>query len=107
MSFRLLIGVVAGVALLAGAPQSKKTSDNDPDLKEIRDYRLSMDGFQKFVNAYKSMMTDGKAQTCFKDSPPGNEKTLDLGEKKLNECTAAAADIKGAGLKPREFLVLT
>ena len=92
---------------MAAAPQAKKNADSDPDIREIRDYRLSMEALQKFANAYKSMMADAKAQTCFKDSSPGNEKTLDLGEKKLNECPAAVADIKAAGLKPREFLVLT
>jgi hypothetical protein len=107
MTFRLLVSVVVGAALMTAAPQAKKSTDSDPDIKELRDYRLSMDALQKFANAYKSMMADSKAQMCFKDSPPGNEKTLDLGEKKLNECPAAVADIKGAGLKPREFLVLT
>jgi hypothetical protein len=92
---------------MAAPPQAKKSADSDLDLREIRNYRLSMDALQKFANAYKVMMADSKAQTCFKDSPPGNEKSLDLGEKKLNECPAAIADLKGAGLKPREFLVLT
>jgi hypothetical protein len=107
MTFRLLVSVAVGAALMAAAPQAKKNADSDPDIKEIRDYRLSMDALQKFANAYKAMMADSKAQTCFKDSPPGNEKSLDLGEKKLNECPAATADLKGAGLKTREFLVLT
>jgi hypothetical protein len=92
---------------MAAAPQAKKNADSDPDIREIRNYRLSMDALQKFANAYKAMMADSKAQTCFKDSPPGNEKSLDLGEKQLNECLAAITDLKGAGLKPREFLVLT
>ena len=107
MTFRLLVSVAVGAALMAAAPQAKKNADSDPDIREIRDYRLSMDALQKFANAYKAMMADSKAQACFKDSPPGNEKSLDLGEKKLNECPAAVADIKAAGLKPREFLVLT
>ena len=107
MTFRLLVSVAVGAALMAAAPQAKKNADSDSDIKEIRDYRLSMDALQKFANAYKAMMADSKAQSCFKDSSPGNEKTLDLGEKKLNECPAAVAGIKGAGLKPREFLVLT
>ena len=107
MTFRLLVGIAVGTALLAATPQAKKNADSDPDIREIRDYRLSMDALQKFANAYKAMMADSKAQACFKDSPPGNEKSLDLGEKRLNECPAATADLKGAGLKPREFLVLT
>jgi hypothetical protein len=107
MTFRLLVSVAMGAALTTAAPQAKKSADSDPDIREMRDYRLSMDALQKFSNAYKSMMGDSKAQMCFKDSPPGNEKTLDLGEKKLNECPAAVADLKAVGLKPREFLVLT
>jgi hypothetical protein len=108
MKLRVLVTIAAAAAMMAAAPQrTKKTVENDPDLREIRDYRLSMDAIQRYVASYKAMMGDAKAQACFKDSPPGNAPTLDKGEKMFNDCAPAVADIKGAGMKPREFLVLT
>jgi len=110
MKFRVLTitAAAAAVALLAAAPQrAKKTAENDPDLREIRDYRLSMDAIQRYVAGFKAMMGDAKARACFKDSPPGNAPTIDKGEKIVNDCPPAVADLKSAGVKPREFLVLT
>jgi len=53
------------------------------------------------------MQKDTAAATCFKDKPPGNQATIDLGQKQIESCPAAVADLKAAGLTPREFLVLT
>jgi len=108
MTFRLIAAAVLSTALLSAAPQTRaKNATNDPDLKEMRDYRLNMDVLQKYVNAYKAAMSDQKAQACFKNSPPGNAPTLDKGEKMITDCTAAVAALKSAGLKPREFLIIT
>ncbi len=96
-------------AAVTAAPQgarAKRTADNDPDLKEMRDYRLSMDKIQKYVAAYKAVVKDPTA-TCLKDNSPGDAKTLAEGEKRIASCGRAGADIESAGLKPREFLVLT
>ena len=100
--------IFAGIAI-AGAQQTgrrAKTAENDPDLKEMRDYRLSMDNIQKYVTAFKALSSDPTA-TCLKDNPPGNAKTLAEGDKIIANCGHAAADIRGAGLKPHEFMVMT
>jgi hypothetical protein len=67
-------------------------------MKEIRAYRLNMDIVQKFVRA---------AKTGFENSPPGDASSLDAGEKIIKSCPAALADLDAAGLKPREFLIVT
>ena len=108
---------IAGLALVlafAGAPfaaaqqasRHAQTSENDPDLKEMRDYRLSLDNIQKYVAAFKALSNDPTA-TCLKDNPPGNAKTLAEGDKIIANCGHATADIRGAGLKPHDFMVMS
>lgn len=102
-----LATAVFAVAALAAPPATKhvrRTLENDPDLREMRDYRLSMDKIQRYVDAFERMKANPSAQ-CL--NSPGNAPTLNDGEKIINACPAAANAIRAAGLKPREFLVLT
>jgi hypothetical protein len=94
------------LASLSATAQSRARKD-DPDLKEIRDYRLSMDIVDRYVRAFKGASADPVAKKCFDNNPPGNAPSLDAGEKIINACPAAVAGIKTAGLKPREFLIVT
>jgi hypothetical protein len=106
---RLTLALAFAGACIAGAQQAgrhAKAADNDPDLKEMRDYRLSMDKIQKYVAAFKALSNDPTA-ACLKDNPPGNAKTLAEGDKIIANCGHAAADIRSAGLKPHEFLVMS
>lgn len=91
-------------ATLAAQSRSKA---NDPDLKEIRAYRLNMDVVQRYVHAYQMVGTDAAAKKCFEKSPPGNAASLNEGEKQINACPAAVALLNSAGMKPREFLIVT
>ena len=107
-----LVVVLASASawLAAAAPQAqspRRTAENDPDSKEMRDYRLSIDNIQKYVAASKALGGDPSAASCFKDHPPGNAKTFAEGDKIIASCGRAAADISGAGLKPHDFLVMT
>lgn len=100
------LGLTLAPTAAPQATAAKKTPANDPDMKEIKEYRLSIEGIQKYVAAFKALVADTSA-VCLKEAPPGNAKTLAEGEKILAGCGHAAADISGAGLKPREFLVIT
>lgn len=105
----LALALAFAGAAFAGAQQPghhAKTAGNDPDLKEMRDFRLSMDNIQKYVAAFKALSNDPTA-TCLKDNPPGNAKTLAEGAKIIANCGHAAADIRGAGLKSHDFNVMT
>lgn len=93
-----------GAAAQTGA---RKDRADDADMKEIRDYRLSMSNIQKFVTATKSIMGDAASARCVKDKSTGDMPTLDAGEKILNGCPEAAALIKKAGLAPREYVVMS
>jgi len=105
MTLRTLTLLALAAAAVA-SPQARKRA-NDPDMREIRDYRLSLDKIQHYIDASKAMQKDPAAAACFKDKPPGNQATIDLGQKQIEGCPAAVADLKAAGLTPREFLVLT
>jgi hypothetical protein len=105
------LAVVLASAWLAAAapraPSAGRTAENDPDSKEMRDYRLSIDNIQKYVAASKALAGDPSAVVCFKNNPPGNAKTFAEGDKIIASYGRAAADISGAGLKPHDFLVMT
>lgn len=89
------------------AAQSRAKKADSPDLKEIRDYRLNLDVVQRFAQAFKTINGDATAKKCFDNGAPGNAPTLDAGEKLIAACPPAIADLKSAGMKPREFLVVT
>jgi len=97
-----------GALLLSAvaAPAQSKKADT-PDLKEIRDYRLNMDVIQRYLQVFKTINSDAAAKKCFENSAAGNAPSLDAGEKLINACPPAIADLKSAGVKPREFLVVT
>jgi hypothetical protein len=99
--------IVVFLFVAALAPSQSARRAETPDGKEIKEYRLNMDVIQRYLNAYKMASNDAGAKKCFDNSPPGNAPTLDAGEKLINACPAAVAIIKNAGLKPREFLVIT
>jgi hypothetical protein len=109
MTMHRSLALLGGMLLAAGlaAPQSHAGKADSPDLKEIRDYRLNMDVIQRYVAAFKKMSTDPAAKKCLDNNTSGNAQTLDASEKNLNTCPAAIADIKAAGMKPREFLIVT
>lgn len=109
MTFRHSVALIATILLATGvaAAQSRARKGDDPDTKEIRDYRLTMDVIQRYTRAVKSATEDPGAKKCFEKDSPGNAPSLDAGEKIINACPAAVADLKTAGLKPREFLILT
>jgi hypothetical protein len=109
MTFYRTVTLIQGVLLLAAlAPaQSRSKKANDPDVKEMRDYRLTMDNIGRYMNSFKIVTNDAVAKKCFENNPPGNAPTLDAGEKIINACPAAVADLNKAGIKPREFLIMT
>ena len=104
-SFVLASALLAAAGVAASQSRAKKA--NDPDVKEIRDYRLNMDVIQRYMQSFKAINNDSAAKKCFDNNSPGNAPTLDAGEKILSACPPAVADLKAAGLKPREFLIVT
>jgi hypothetical protein len=102
--FVLLSAMAVAAGLMTAQPPKKADS---PDLKEIREYRLNLDVVQRFAQSFKTINADGAAKKCFENDAPGNAPSLDAGEKLIMACPPAVADLKKAGLKPREFLIVT
>ncbi len=94
------------IAALAPAQTGAKKPETS-DSQEIRAYRLNMDVIERYMSAFKLISNDADAKKCFKNSTSGNAPTLDAGEKRLNACPVAVGILKTAGIKPREFMVLT
>ena len=109
MTFSRAATLFGTILLTAGAAaaQTRTAKADSPDVKEIYAYRLSMDAVQRFVTAFKAVMADPAAKKCLESNPPGNAASLDAGEKMLNACPGAPGDLRAAGIKPREFLIVT
>lgn len=101
--------LVGSVLLLAGAlgAQTRAKKPLDPDLKEMRDYRLNLDVVQRFVRAADAIGKDPVAKKCFEHNSPGNAPSLDAGEKLMKDCPASISILSSTNLKPREFLIIT
>jgi hypothetical protein len=95
--------LIAALAPAQTGVQKPETADS----REIRAYRLNMDVIQRYMGAFKLISNDAAAKKCFENNTPGNAPTLDAGEKRINACPVAVGILKTAGLKPREFMVLT
>jgi len=92
--------------LLAAACTAAQPASAPPDQKEIRDYRLNMDVIDRSVRAFRAITGDPAAKKCGSSNGPGAA-TLDESEKRLNACPAALVHLKEAGVKPREFMIVT
>lgn len=99
---RAFLGGLLGAAAVA----AQSGGSNSADLKEIRDYRLTMDNIQRYLGAFKVLNNDAAVKKCG-DAAKTDGKTLNDSEKALKSCAAAIADLDKAGVKPREFLVMT
>lgn len=97
--------LVLGTVLIGAACAAAQSRSAPPDQKEIRDYRLNMDVIDRCVQAFKAISTDPAARKCGTNG--AGAATLDESEKRLNACPAAMAHLKDAGIKPREFMIVT
>src|SRR5205814_2926799 len=91
-------------------PQTRRSRADNPDLQEIKNYRLSMDKVDKFGAASQSLRTLAKKDPSIKSamSRDGGPKTIDEGAKRMeSQYPAAAAAIQNTGLNVREYLLMT
>lgn len=100
----LLLTVAAGWT----APQSNKgnTEDNDPDVRTMRDYRLSLENIKEFADASKALLANPVTRKCLNDNPPGNAATIDAGAKIVDGCPGATAIVKQNGLSTHDYTLM-
>lgn len=96
-----------GLAIVTAGMMPAQYLFKKKDLKEVRDYRLDMVVIQRYIQALRNVSGDPAARKCFGDYPPGIASTLNAGENLINACPSALAGLRTAGIKPREFFILT
>jgi hypothetical protein len=88
------------------------SSATDPALKEIANYKLTMDAVRKFAQASKTMKQYEKDhpelnQDDEEDDNDDDSASLDDMEAKIASIPEARKAIEGAGLSVREYVVIT
>ena len=111
---RAAVSAVAAamIAASAGAAQTHKTiSDNDPDLVEIRQYRLTMDKVQRMADAmqeFNKMLAANPALKKRMNEDGDNDGTIAEKAHELEvKSPEAVAVLRSHGLSPREYIVVS
>jgi hypothetical protein len=109
--------LLAGAALLAcaafahGAPQAGKSHDNDPDMIEIRHYRLTLDKAEKAASAteeFNKMVASDPALKKRVDAADDQDKTIDEKVKSFEtKYPEAIAVLHRNGISTREYVVVS
>jgi hypothetical protein len=89
------------------AQAARRKAADDPDMKELASYTLTMDGLNKVDAANKAMIAAIKKDPSLKpkddDDSTGDAKTLTDMEKKINGMPVMAAALKQAGMSARDY----
>lgn len=111
----LLAGVTSranpSAALHLAAASPSKPNAADPDVKEIANYKLTMDAVRKFAQASRTMKQLGKKHSeddqDDQEDDSDNSESIDDMEAKIASEPAARKAIEAAGLSVREYVVIT
>ncbi len=107
-----LAGATSNAADRPGTLQvAAASSATDPNVKEIANYKLTMDAVRKFAQASKTMKQYEKDHPELnqdeEDDNDDDSASLDDMEAKLASVPAARKAIEAAGLSVREYVVIT
>jgi hypothetical protein len=109
----LAVNVIALVATAGFAiPAGAQGSDNDPDLVEIRHYRLTMDKIEKFVSITQQVASlaanDPDLQKRMEADSESDDKTLEQMVKRYDSSfPSAVAVIHRNGMSTREYFLVS
>ncbi len=102
-----LFATATFAAPLAGA----QVNDNDPDLVEVRHYRLTMDKLEKAANASQQIEALVAGDPTLKkriDADSDNDQTIDQKAKRFDTSfPTVAAIVLRNGLSTREYIVVS
>jgi hypothetical protein len=97
--------ILALTAAANGAPQAGKAArETDPDVVEIRQYRLTMDKVERLAASYQDFFKLMEAHPEFRKGSD-DSKTLDQKVKTFEQYPQVTALIHGHGFSTREYLV--
>jgi hypothetical protein len=93
------------------AQGARRKAADDPDMKELASYTLTMDALNKVDAANKAMIAAIKKDPSLKpkddDDSAGDAKTLGDMEKKINGMPVMASALKQAGMSARDYAKFT
>jgi hypothetical protein len=107
-----LVLTISSIALLllcstgAFAQTARRTAVDDPDMKELAAYTLTMDAVNKVDAANKAMIAAIRKDPRLApkdDDSTGDAKTLTDMERKINGMPVMAAALKQAGMSARDY----
>jgi hypothetical protein len=106
---RLIIAVCLASLSANAAPQGKSARREDPDMKEVTAFKLSMDNVNKFISASTALAKLQKENPDMRKSmdQETGPKTIDNSVKAIEKYPPVLAAIKDVGLSPREYVVMT
>jgi hypothetical protein len=102
--------VANAIAVFATAAYCAPVHDNDPDLIEIRQYRLTMDKLDKAATASQQMNAMMASNPDFKKRADAedNDATIDQKARRFDTTfPEAAAIVRRNGLSTREYIVVS
>ena len=102
-----LLFVCSSAAFAQGA---RRKAADDPDMKELAAYTLTMDGLNKVDRVNKDMIAAIKKNPSLApkdDDSAGDAQTLSDMEKKINSMPVMAGALKQEGMSAREYAKFT
>jgi hypothetical protein len=97
-------------ALAYAAPQSRPSRAADPDQQEITNFRLTTDNLAKYSATTEAVLKMMQADPNLKKQFPENQKNKTIAqaaESMEKNYPAVASAIRGAGMTPHDYLVMT
>ena len=98
-----------GFTLAAQTQRPLRAVENDPDLREVRDFRLTSEKVDKWASATQNLKkladeNPGLKENMDKDD---NEKNITEIVQRMGKYPQAVTAIRTAGLSPREYVVMS
>lgn len=104
------VAIVLVCCSAASAQSARRSAADDPDMKELASYTLTMDALNKVDAANKAMIAAIQKNPALKpkdDDSTGDAKTLGDMERKIDGIPVMASSLKQAGISARDYAKFT
>lgn len=110
LAFTISSLAVLLVCSSSASAQARRKAADDPDMKELAAYTLTMDGLNKVDRVNRDMLAAIKKDPSLKpkdDDASSDAKTLGDMEKKMNAIPVFASALKQEGMSARDYAKFT
>jgi hypothetical protein len=104
------LAIVLVCSSLSSAQTARRKAADDPDMKEVATYTLTMDALNKVDAANKAMLAAIQKNPSLKpndEDAGGDAKTLSDMEKKIDHIPVMSSSLKQAGISARDYAKFT